>query len=198
MTQPLSAGFGQGLLPPRHRGDRLLDRRSLRLCWRMMNRAAVLAPVWVWLLIFVVAPVADRRRAVVLDRGHGVPPFTPLLHDPDPSNYPPSPPTTTISTPGSRACSSRASPRVACLLIGYPMALAIARAPERWRSGLLLLVMLPFWTGFLLRITAWIGLLRDEGWINLALRRDRPAARSSCSTPTSRCMSASPTPTCRS
>ncbi len=56
-----------------------------------------------------------------------------------------------------------------CLLIGYPMALAIARAPERWRSLLLLLVMLPFWTGFLLRIVAWIGLLGDEGWINAVL-----------------------------
>jgi putrescine transport system permease protein len=49
------------------------------------------------------------------------------------------------------------------------MALAIARAPERWRSLLLLLVMLPFWTGFLLRIVAWIGLLGDDGWINSAL-----------------------------
>ena len=58
---------------------------------------------------------------------------------------------------------------VLCLLIGYPMALAIARAPERWRSLLLLLVMLPFWTGFLLRIVAWIGLLSDDGWINTVL-----------------------------
>ena len=56
------------------------------------------------------------------------------------------------------------------------MALAIARAPERWRSGLLMLVMLPFWTGFLLRITAWIGLLRDDGWINLALQAVGAAA----------------------
>jgi putrescine transport system permease protein len=55
---------------------------------------------------------------------------------------------------------------LACLLIGYPMALAIARAPERWRDTLLLAVMLPFWTGFLMRINAWIGLLRDDGWIN--------------------------------
>jgi putrescine transport system permease protein len=52
-----------------------------------------------------------------------------------------------------------------CLLIGYPMALAIARSSERWRSLLLLLVMLPFWTGFLMRINAWIGLLADDGWI---------------------------------
>jgi putrescine transport system permease protein len=54
----------------------------------------------------------------------------------------------------------------ACLLIGYPMALAIARCSERWRSLLLMLVMLPFWTGFLMRINAWIGLLQDDGWVN--------------------------------
>jgi putrescine transport system permease protein len=49
------------------------------------------------------------------------------------------------------------------------MALAIARSPETWRSLLLLLVMLPFWTGFLMRINAWIGLLQDDGWINSVL-----------------------------
>jgi putrescine transport system permease protein len=56
-----------------------------------------------------------------------------------------------------------------CLLAGYPMALAIARSGERWRSLLLTLVMLPFWTGFLMRINAWIGLLQDDGWINAIL-----------------------------
>ena len=49
------------------------------------------------------------------------------------------------------------------------MALAIARAPERRRNALLLALMLPFWTGFLMRINAWIGLLQDDGWINAAL-----------------------------
>jgi putrescine transport system permease protein len=58
---------------------------------------------------------------------------------------------------------------MACLIIGYPMALAIARAEERWRGPLLLALMLPFWTGFLMRINAWIGMLRDDGWINAAL-----------------------------
>jgi putrescine transport system permease protein len=53
---------------------------------------------------------------------------------------------------------------LACLLIGYPMALAIARS--RHRSLLLLALMLPFWSGFLLRVTAWIGILRDDGWLN--------------------------------
>src|ERR1700719_242222 len=49
------------------------------------------------------------------------------------------------------------------------MALAIAQSDERRRALLLLLVMLPFWTGFLMRINAWIGLLQDEGWINAVL-----------------------------
>jgi putrescine transport system permease protein len=56
-----------------------------------------------------------------------------------------------------------------CLLIGYPMALAIARAPEGRRPALLLLVMLPFWTSFLVRVYAWITILRPTGIINSAL-----------------------------
>ncbi len=56
-----------------------------------------------------------------------------------------------------------------CLLAGYPMAMALARAPQRWRNALLLAVMLPFWTGFLMRINAWIGLLQDDGWVNAGL-----------------------------
>jgi len=56
-----------------------------------------------------------------------------------------------------------------CLLVGYPMALAIARAEPARRSLLLMLVILPFWTSFLLRIYAWIGLLKDDGLINSVL-----------------------------
>lgn len=55
-----------------------------------------------------------------------------------------------------------------CLLVGYPMALAIAWAPRRWQNPLLLAVMLPFWTGFLMRINAWIGLLTEGGWLDAA------------------------------
>jgi putrescine transport system permease protein len=55
------------------------------------------------------------------------------------------------------------------LLIGYPMAYAIARAPVSKRSFLLMLVILPFWTSFLLRVYAWMGLLNTHGLINKAL-----------------------------
>jgi putrescine transport system permease protein len=58
---------------------------------------------------------------------------------------------------------------VLCLLIGYPFAYFIARSPERFRPGLLMMVMLPFWTSFLLRIYAWKGILADQGILNQAL-----------------------------
>jgi len=56
-----------------------------------------------------------------------------------------------------------------CLLIGFPMAYAMARANPRLRNILVTAVILPFWTSFLIRVYAWIGLLRDNGLINNAL-----------------------------
>lgn len=56
-----------------------------------------------------------------------------------------------------------------CLLFGYPLAYFIARRPKRWRNVLLLLVMLPFWTNFLVRTYAWMVILRDTGLINSLL-----------------------------
>jgi putrescine transport system permease protein len=56
-----------------------------------------------------------------------------------------------------------------CLAIGYPMAYAIARANPASRSVLLMLIVLPFWTSFLLRVYAWIGLLKNNGVINNVL-----------------------------
>jgi len=53
-----------------------------------------------------------------------------------------------------------------CFLLGYPMAYWIATRPARWRNTLLLLIMIPFWTNFLVRTYAWILILRDTGLIN--------------------------------
>lgn len=55
------------------------------------------------------------------------------------------------------------------LLIGYPLAYAMARAPRSWRAILLMLVILPFWTSFLIRVYAWIGILKKEGLLNQVL-----------------------------
>ena len=58
---------------------------------------------------------------------------------------------------------------VLCLVIGYPFAYFIARSPASVRPALLMMVMLPFWTSFLLRVYAWKGILADQGVINKLL-----------------------------
>lgn len=55
------------------------------------------------------------------------------------------------------------------LFIGYPVAYALARAPRRWQAILVLLVVLPFWTSFLIRVYAWINILQRDGLLNDAL-----------------------------
>jgi spermidine/putrescine transport system permease protein len=55
-----------------------------------------------------------------------------------------------------------------CLVIGFPVALAIVFAPEKWRGWLLMLVMLPFWTNLLIRTYALIAVLRTQGTVNAA------------------------------
>jgi putrescine transport system permease protein len=52
------------------------------------------------------------------------------------------------------------------LLVGYPIAYGMARAPEEWRPTLMMLVILPFWTSFLIRVYAWMGILSNEGLLN--------------------------------
>ncbi|CUH74730.1 Putrescine transport system permease protein PotH [Tritonibacter multivorans] len=55
------------------------------------------------------------------------------------------------------------------LLIGFPIAYAMANAPDEWRPSLMMLVILPFWTSFLIRVYAWIGILSNEGFLNQIL-----------------------------
>jgi putrescine transport system permease protein len=66
------------------------------------------------------------------------------------------------------------------LLIGFPLAYGMARAPRRWQPALFMLVVLPFWTSFLIRIYAWVNILQRDGLLNqvlLALRIvDEPPA----------------------
>ena len=58
---------------------------------------------------------------------------------------------------------------VMTLLVGYPLAYGMARAPQTLRPILLMLVILPFWTSFLIRVYAWIGILKPEGLLNQLL-----------------------------
>jgi putrescine transport system permease protein len=130
------------------------------------GRALVLAVPWTWLLLFLVAPLAIVAVIALAEPADGVPPYVLtgtldnlLLVATDPL----------YRNALGLSLKVAAVSTLACLLAGYPMALAIARAPAGWRDSLLLAVMLPFWTGFLMRINAWIGLLRDDGWVNNAL-----------------------------
>lgn len=133
----------------------------------MMSPARLtLAIVWLWLALVLLLPFAIVLEISVASAQLGVPPYGPpmslanyaaLVQD---SLY-------LKAYLGSLQIAFVAT--VGALLLGYPMAYAIARAPERWRSPLLLLVVLPFWTSFLIRIYAWIGLLRPTGLINSVL-----------------------------
>jgi putrescine transport system permease protein len=128
------------------------------------GRLLVLSVPWAWLTLFLLAPCAIVLAIALAEPADAVPPFS-LLH-PTLDNL------AFIATDPMYRAAFLLSLKVAglstviCLLTGYPMALAIARSPARQRNLLLLLVMLPFWTGFLMRINAWIGLLQDDGWIN--------------------------------
>jgi putrescine transport system permease protein len=55
------------------------------------------------------------------------------------------------------------------LLVGYPIAYGMAKAPDHWRPTLMMLVILPFWTSFLIRVYSWMGILSTEGYLNQLL-----------------------------
>jgi putrescine transport system permease protein len=125
-------------------------------------RRWVLVVPAIWLILFLAAPLAIVLLIAFAQPADRIPPFT-LGFTLDNLRL-------VASDPLYRDALLR-SLRVAgistliCLVMGFPAALAIARAPDRWRNALLLAVMLPFWTGFLMRINAWIGLLADNGLI---------------------------------
>ncbi len=66
---------------------------------------------------------------------------------------------------------------IICIVVGYPVAYCIGRAREDWRQRLLLLVMVPFWTSFLIRTYAWITILKQEGLLNGFVQQLSPTAK---------------------
>jgi putrescine transport system permease protein len=126
----------------------------------------VLGAVWLWLAALVLAPLGLILAVSLAAPAEGIPPFAWALL---PDNYETLAADTYYLAAFGQSLRVAGVSALACLLIGYPMALAIARAAPRRRPLLLTLAVLPFWTGFLLRITAWIGLLRPDGWLDAAL-----------------------------
>lgn len=127
-------------------------------------------PAFAWLLLFVAAPFGFMLAIVVAQETADVPPFRwPFAEWRWQGSLAAF---RTLTEDSFYLMAFLRSLRVAaitaalCLILAYPIALGIRRAPERWRNLLLMAVLLPFWSGFLLRMSAWAGLLRDAGWVN--------------------------------
>ena len=137
-------------------------------------RRAVVGIPYFWLLVFFAVPFVIILRISFADPIIGAPPFTPL-YDADQGIYVTGDNYRFLAEDDLYWVSYLKSMRIAlvstllCLLLGFPMAYGIARARSTTRNLLLLLVILPFWTSFLLRVYAWMGMLSNQGMINKAL-----------------------------
>ncbi len=141
------------------------------------TRWLVVALPYLWLLLFFAAPFLIILKISFSDTAIAMPPYTPVFEgfakigaffsDLDFENY------LFLTEDPLYIEAYLSSLRIAfistllLLLIGYPMALAMARAPSTIRPTLLMLVILPFWTSFLIRVYAWIGILKPEGLLTL-------------------------------
>lgn len=138
--------------------------------YTLWQQVTVAVP-YIWLLIFFLAPFAIILKISTADPIIAQPPFTPMFDEGG----------ALLATADSykflltdklyiitylKSVSMAATATILCLLLGFPMAYGIARAGSAARSILLLLVILPFWISFLLRVYAWMGLLNNHGVIN--------------------------------
>src|SRR5690625_774503 len=149
-------------------------RRPRRLPFWLSGRGLVTAVPYVWLLLFFLLPFAIVLKISLAVPVIAQPPFTPLF-GPDGSlqatldNYRFLLEDHLYLVAYLNSLKLAGISLLLCLLIGYPMAYRIARSPRATRNILLLLVILPFWTSFLLRVYAWMGILRNNGLINILL-----------------------------
>ena len=157
---------------PRETAEML--QRMFDAAWQ---RILILIP-YIWLLLFFLIPFFIVLKISFAESVIARPPYTPLIEWIDDTNL-----TFTISTYNflflieddiywfSYLNSIRlaAVSTLLCLLLGYPMAYGIARASGTTRNILLLMIILPFWTSFLLRVYAWMGILGNTGTINTFL-----------------------------
>ncbi len=141
----------------------------------ILSRSAVIALPYGWHILFFLIPFAIVIKLSFSESLIGVPPYTPIFEWVDETilqfklnlvNY------IALFEDDLYIAAYLESLTVAgvatffCLIIGYPLAYAIARASSTLRIVLLMLVILPFWTSFLIRVYAWIGLLNYHGIIN--------------------------------
>lgn len=141
------------------------------------GRFWVISVPYLWLFLFFLLPFAIVLKISLSQAAISIPPYTPLLEYAEQS-------LTVMINLGSYIFLSEDSLYLAaymgslkvalistiiCLLLGYPMALAIARAPREKQLVYLLLVMMPTWTAILIRVYAWMGILSTNGLLNSLL-----------------------------
>jgi putrescine transport system permease protein len=165
---------GSEAAPPRRQGRSFHDFMERRGHW------LIIAPPLLFLIVFFLIPFAFALKISFAETAIRVPPYTDVLSiSPDHhinvilslSNY------KYLLTDEVYAVSYIYSLKTAffstliCLLIGYPMAYAMSRSSKTTQNILLLIIILPFWTSFLLRVYALEGIIRENGLLNTALLR---------------------------
>ena len=147
-----------------------------------MRRFALIAIPYFWLLILFLVPFVIVLKISLSDVALARPPYTPQLDlsagweglraffsELDFENF------VFLTTDDLYWKAYVSSLKIALvstlltLLVGYPIAYGMARAPTEWRPTLLMLVILPFWTSFLIRVYSWMGILSNEGTLNTVL-----------------------------
>ncbi len=147
--------------------------------WIPSGRTLVIAIPFVFLLVFFMLPFLLVLKISFAESTMDVPPFGHLLvlGDEKLSFFLDFESYLTIFRDDIYLSAYISSIRVAffttviCLLIGYPAALLISRASPSMRNLLMMGVILPFWTSYLVRVYAWIGILKDDGLVNTFLMR---------------------------
>jgi putrescine transport system permease protein len=146
------------------------------------RRLLILVP-YLWLLVFFLVPFAIVLKISLAQPAVAVPPYLPLWELVDElgeklvrvtlnvQNYLRVVEDSLYARAYLNSVRIAATATLLTLLVGFPIAYGMARAPDRWRPVLVMLVILPFWTSFLIRVYAWIGILKDEGLLNALLLR---------------------------
>lgn len=145
------------------------------------GRRLVIAVPYAWLGLFFLVPLLVVVRVSLSDPATARPPYRPVLAEFSASGIREFLAGLDLETFATLLSddiywrSALSSLRIAALstglllLIGYPIAHAMARAPRRWRPALVAAVILPFWTSFLIRVYAWTLIFKPEGLLNHAL-----------------------------
>jgi putrescine transport system permease protein len=142
--------------------------------WLPSGRTLVIAVPFTFLLVFFMVPFAAVLQISFADVQLSVPPYTPILDVKngivrivlDFDHY-----RSVLTDPlyiGAYVYSLEVATLTTflCLIVGYPACYLIARADPSWRNLLMMALLLPFWTSYLIRVYAWIGLLKSQGLIN--------------------------------